>query len=568
MSINVKIQGLKDNHSVDQVVEQVAIHYKRDTEEFKNNLKAAISNPQLAKPLLQDLDAAAAEQACQILAGFGLVCEAQEAEELSLAFETIEHQHRCPACNHEQPKDTDDADVCQQCGVVASKYSDSGKQKIFAEEKQKLATQQLRSARETEQQQADLEEKNIRNNVRAQLGLGKKPKKSTPMIALSIIAIAAAGGFFATQTELGQSLLATQEPVASVEATPPAGKARVSMATLQAIATTQAQQQGAGQTVSDAQHAAAIEALVNSGSSEIGAADINLGLPPANSDTISVETYTQAFSEAKAMIDPAQKLNAIQAIAKSATSQNHDEVALALFEKEFRGFSYAGTEKLGHQIVLAWLKRADLNRASQAAAQFRDQYQKSEALRNIVQWQVANIETPDFNRALESLEQINKEMKATQYRAHVLSTISYIYTTRGNATQAEATLDLAFEQADLTLRVDDKITALSRIGEDRLALDDTELGLHIFENIKTMANGLSKYNPAKARSLHTIAISLARSGNFLDAQQSIGEILNADARQDALIQVANIATEADKLEIAAILLDTSADAVSLAKSNP
>ncbi len=560
MSINVKILGLKDNHSVDPVVEQVALHYKRDTQEFKDNLKAAIANPKLAKPLLQDLDQVAAKQACQILEGFGLVCEAQEEEEFSIAFETVEKHHHCPACNHEQPKDESGNDVCVKCGVVASKYSESSQQKIYAEEKQKLATQQLRSTRETEQQQAELKEENIRDNVRAQLGLQTKPKNSRSMMALSFVAIAAIGGMVATQTEFVQSLLLAKETTqASVETVEPAGKARVTMATLQAIASQAAQQRGV-QPVSDAQRVATIEALVNSGSAVIDT-HLNQQQLSETSSAVSVETYIQAFANAKKITDPTQKLSAIQAIASSATSQTHSDVSLALFEKEFRGFSYAGTEKLGHQIVHAWLKRDDVDHAYQAALQFRDPYQKSEALRNIIQWQAANLDKPDFSLALKSLAQIRNSVKATQNRAQVLSTISYIYKISGQENQAEKYLDLAFGQSDLSLRVDHKITALSRIGEDRLALNDTELGLHIFENIKTMASGLSKYNPAKARSFHTIAISLAKSGNFLDAQQSINEILNAEIRQDALIEVAHIATEADKLEIAAILLDTSTETI-------
>ena len=560
MSINVKILGLKDNHSVEPVVEQVALHYKRDTPEFKDNLKAAIANPKLAKPLLQNLDQVAADQACQILEGFGLVCEAQEEEEFSIAFETIEEHHRCPACNHEQPKDENGADVCVECGVVASKYSESSQQKIYAEEKQKLANQQLRNTREKEQQQAVLEEENIRDNVRAQLGLQNKSKKSRPMMALSIVAIAAVAGLVATQTEFGQSLLSAKDTTqAAVETAEPAGKARVTMATLQAIAS-KAAQQGGVKPVSDAQRVAAIEALVNSGNAVIDT-KLNQQQPSNLSNTVSVETYTQAFSNAKEITDPTQKLTAIQAIASSATSQTHTDASLALFEKEFRGYSYAGTEKLGHQIIRAWLKREDVDHAYQAALQFRAPYQKSEALRNIVRWQVANLDKPEFSLALESLQQTRSNVKETQNRAQILSTISYIYKVIGKENQSEKYLDLAFNQSDLTLRVDDKITALSRIGEDRLALNDTELGLHIFENIKTMATGLSKYNPAKARSFRTIAISLAKSGNFLDAQQSIGEILDAEIRQDALIEVAHIATEADKLEIAAILLDTSAKTV-------
>lgn len=561
MAVNIKIRGIAEGHSLESVIEQVAIHYKRDTDEFKKGLRDAIAAPELAKPLMQDLDDEEADRACELLAGFGLLCEKEETFSLELA--EIEKMQRCPACGHEQKAAEDGNDICESCGVVASKYNNSARQKILEEEKHRLALKQRHAAVQAEKEQAEREEEAIREEIQAQLGVKRKSIGRKPLIGIgAVVSLAAIATI--SQLDAIKAMRNPQKPVETAQASAPekARPRRISMAKLQAAASLAAQKaaeqrpplQGDARRLDEIQTLLEIPAAP-SGTAQTGkTATANAALPPL-SESASYEHFSQAFDEAEKIRDPKQKAVALDLIVDRALNQKHSAKTLTLFEKKFRGFGVGKTPALGDKIVTAWLESGDSAHAFKTAAEMRNPFQRAEAIRKVFLWEIEHNSAPDFKTSRKLLDEAVGKIRSPYEKAKVLSTISRLYQIEGDSKQSERYLEKAFDQSDLALQIDHKIDALNRIAVDRIAVDDSELGLQIFDNITELASGLSKYNPAKSRSFAIIARGQAQSGNYIDAKKSILEIQDDEIRADILGQVAEMAIRDNKPDIASVFLE-------------
>ena len=554
MLVNIKITGIKEGHDIDTVIEQVALHYKRDSDSFRAGLRAAIEAPELAKPLMQNLDPDEAQRTCEILAGFGLLCEKDEG--LSLALEPVEEIHRCPACQHEQPAAEDGNDICERCGVVAAKYNDSLRKKILDEEKQKQRLKQRRAAIDAEKEQAQHQEQAIREEIQAQLHSQPKTSKRKPMIALGLLvcisAITAMTQLDAIRTHFGKQTAATAQHTDTGHAP------KVNLAGLQAMAqhaAAQATENSGNLPDMDLQHLKTIENLVAPQGTEKTAET------PAAGEAAETRRYAHAFEEAKVISDPKRRAVAIRQITQHAMQGDHSPQTLELFERELRGFGSQETQPLGMRIIDAWLKKNDPEHALKTASDFRDPYQKAEALRKVALWSLAHSRTADLDTIVQTLVATIPDIRAPHEKAKALSTIAHIHYARQQDKQAEAYLQKAFDQSDLALQIDHKIDALNRIGVDQLAVGDGNLGLQIFDNLVTLASGLSKYNPAKSRSFAIIAKGLAQSGNFIDAKKNVSRIRDDKLRDQTLIEIADLAIAAGKPAMAQVFSNMRQEAV-------
>ncbi len=553
MAVNIKIRGIAEGHALESVIEQVALHYKRNTDEFKKGLREAIAAPELAKPLMQDLSDEEADRACELLGGFGLICEKEET--ISLALEEIEKKHRCPACGHEQKAAEDGNDICESCGVVASKYNSSARQKILEEEKRRLALKQRHASVEAEREQAEREEESIREEIQAQLGVSKKTIGRKPLIGIGM-AVSIAAIVAISQLDTIRSLAGKPATGQTAETAEPAqaGTPRISMAKLQAAASLAAQANAVSPAPlqGDAQHFEQLQTLLQQPpESNPATAEKTASHPQPTAH----ERYARAFREAESIHDPKQKATALDLIIDKALTQNHSPETLTLFERKFRGFGIGKSAELGEKILSAWLENGDAAHAFKTAASMRNPFQRAESVRKVFLWEVDHDSAPDFESSLKLLSEAVPQIRLPHEKSKVLSTISRLYQLEGKHKQAEKYLEQAFDQSDLALQIDHKIDALNRIAVDRIAVEDSELGLQIFDNISELASGLSKYNPAKSRSFAIIARGQAQVGNYMDAKKSILEIRDDEVRANTLGAVAEMAIRDNKPDIASVFLE-------------
>lgn len=533
--VDVKIERLVDGADMQEVIAKIASAFNRDTDAFKARLQQSIEIPETATALQKGVSREAAEQACKKLENLGLKCKIEE--QLSINFEVIQPKFLCPACGHEQQPTQGGDDVCSECGVVASKYAaNASKAKIYDSEKRRLENQRQVQEQDAQDAQERKQEEALRDQIREQLGVKKpSPKPATKAAIGGLIAIAC-GVIFYTQSSYFSSPEAT-------EGLNPSLASQAQTATETAANSPKAPQAGKQKSavVTDMQRVAQIQALVSS-SDTMGAAS-----QFAQVD----ENFDEALEAYEAISSPDEQMVAIGSITDSLQSLPDPSRSLKKLETHVASTQGNNRKVLEQKIVEGWLNADNDGQAINFVSSIEHGYDRETALLSILDHQVANPKTADATQqTIKSILHQAEKQNAPSQEARLYSAISRAYALMGKEAESEKFLDLAFTQTDLILQLEDKIEAYCQIAEDRMEINDEELGLHLYQNATELAFGLSKYNAAKPAALRSLALSQARIGNFLDAREAADEIKHRATHIKTLGELAKLAKEAKKLNLA------------------
>ena len=546
--VDIKINKLVDNADIHEVVENISKAFNRNTPEFKARLKQSIELPETAKALQKGVSQDAAEKVCNKLKKLGLECKIEQP--LTIDFEVIQPKFVCPACGHEQEPDNSGNDVCTECGVVGSKYAaHASKAKIYESEKRRLENQRKVQEQDALDHQERQKEEAIREQIREQLGVKKANKNPATKIIFGLIAVACgalaytqSGYFSAPETSEDSAIIATKKQNTASSPHQPQTIARAPKPI----------------TITDLQRVAKIQTLV-SNSNTMGA-----GSQFAQVD----ENFDEALAAYEAISSPDEQMVAMASITDSLQSFPDPSPSLRKLETHFTSAQGPSKKLLEEKIVQGWLNTNNDEQAIHFVNKIEDKFEQTTALRTILEHQINTPEKTEATRkTMATMLERAETLNTANQEAQVYSAISTAYALMGKKAESEKFLDLAFTKTDLILQLEEKIDAYCHIAEDRMKINDEELGLHLYQNATELAFGLSKYNPAKPAALRSLAISQARIGNFLDAREAVNAIKNKTLKIKTLSELAKFASEAENPTLAKSFLSQAKNETTQVKNS-
>lgn len=511
------ITGIRDSDAPDLVVKRLSSLCQTDNRLPEHEIREALFLNKKAR-IQYNFAYKEATQKKAMLEQCGLLCSLEPVLTL-VAMETETPKYTCQACGHVQEKSGNDTDICDQCGVVGSKYHvKESRDKLVELEKSHINTlQKYREEGLTKEEERKFREQE-REKIRRQLGVhSTTPAKRIVIgasITLSTVAALALTYFITPNEKSGQE----QAQMDQMQRAP-----SVSMM--------------AGSLPDEPVNGLQIDQVPS------GYADTVVAKAPIGAETVAGQpSVEQAIEAADGIEDAATRAEMLSTIAsgqaKTGNSNSSEEAFAYALETLKAAKDDAQRHAILETIARARVDAGNFDKALDLALKIDNPYQRSKVLIDIAQAQFA---AQDWKAAEQTLARITQDSVAitnSGEKAQILSAVAKLHAMVGNKTAVNDNFSLALQHAT---RIEDhslRVSVFCTIAKDQLESGDREASRQTIAGAEKVAAGLAQDVKSHTEALHAIAVTRASLGDFHHAKVTSERIKDAYMRAQTLKEVA------------------------------
>jgi tetratricopeptide (TPR) repeat protein len=470
----------------------------------------------------------------------------------------------CPSCGHKQEEVGDGSDICSQCGLVGSKYSRvSGKKKLIELEKRRYETiQRHRQNQESQQDEQNLREKEIKE-IRKQFGWEDKFKTKTALMSsISVLAlVGSVAVVYALQDVKTQSVPPHSEQLASSESFELAGsgasvdsslyseedlpssknrQAEQHVKTLNQIA----RKQGAGGNYEAAQqtHQKALLAADKIKDSDFR----DQMVASVSQNQARIGQLDQSMETAKDIKDAKLRAEALSAIVTERSQVGDNLGSKRAFAQMMETVKQAESkEKINstyvqEHILEYSINNEDFSQALEITAQDDNPLRRALSLTKVVDAQLRLIDIPAAKKTMALIEKSMEGVKGVSHRAKALSVLGRLHAILGSEKCSRQYFALALQSARHIEDFAERAKAYSAIAREQWAAGRKASADQTFAQAKEFAFLVSMDEVARDKALRIIADDLASIKEFAQALKIADKIKSPYLHSATLKNVAEM----------------------------